>query len=49
MTVSDLDSLIRLEEYLREGPGGPGKMEIIVTWTEHGSGEDEAENGSEED
>ena len=35
MTVSDLDRLIRLEEYLREGPGGPGPMEIVVTWTEH--------------
>jgi len=50
MTVSDLDRLIRLEEYLTEGPGGPRPMEIVVTWTEHGSmDEDETENGSEED
>jgi transposase len=42
MTVSDLDRLIRLEEYLTEGPGGPGGTELIVSWTEHGSsGEDE--------
>ena len=49
MTVSDLDRLIRLEEYLREGPGGPGQTEIIVTWTEHGSMDDRAEGDSEED
>ena len=50
MTVSDLDRLIRLEEYLTEGPGGPGGTELIVTWTEHGSsGEDESVNELEED
>jgi hypothetical protein len=50
MTVSDLDRLIRLEQYLREGPGGPGKTEIVVTWTEHGKGdEDETEDDSEEE
>jgi transposase len=50
MTVSDLDRLIRLEDYLREGPGGPGPTEIIVTWTEHGkSDNDETEDDSEED
>ena len=49
MTVSDLDRLIRLEEYLREGPGGPGKTEIIVTWTEHGkSDEVESEDRADE-
>jgi len=51
MTVSDLDRLIRLEEYLTEGPGGPGGTELIVTWTEcDGSDADgETENGVEED
>jgi hypothetical protein len=49
MTVSDLDRLIRLEEYLTEGPGGPGGMELIVKWTEHGGGDAETEDDSEED
>jgi hypothetical protein len=51
MTVSDLDRLIRLEEYLREGPGGPGGTELIVTWTEcdRSDADGETENGSEED
>ena len=49
--LSDLDRLIRLEEYLTEDPGGPGKMELIVTWTEHDSGGEDAEtkDDSEED
>ena len=50
MTVSDLDRLIRLEEYLTEGPGGPGGTELIVTWTEcDGSGEDKTDSDSEGD
>jgi hypothetical protein len=49
MTVSDLDRLIRLEEYLMEGPGGPGATELVVTWTEHdGAGGDETGSDSEE-
>jgi transposase len=32
MTVSDLDRLIRLEEYLREEAQGPVHKRIIVTW-----------------
>lgn len=50
MTVSDLDRLIRLEEYLTEGPGGPAPMKLVVEWTEYGKGdEDKTEDDSEED
>jgi hypothetical protein len=49
MTVADLDRLIRLEQYLKEAPGGTGPMELIVTWTEYGKGEeDKTEDDSEE-
>jgi transposase len=50
MTVSDLDRLIRLEEYLTEGPGGPAPMKLVVEWTEYGNGDDDkTEDDSEED
>jgi transposase len=46
MTVSDLDRLIRLEEYLREGPGGSKETKLVVCWTEHGKN-DEVETEEE--